>query len=49
MRKLRDSKETSDSSLNKKLEHVVPSEGLSYLEVQLISCRALRSLDVMAW
>ena len=39
MRKLRDLKETFNSSLDKKLEHVVLSEGLSYLEVQLLSCR----------
>lgn len=39
MRKSRDSRETSNSSLNEKLEHVALGEGLSYLEVQLVSCR----------
>lgn len=32
------------SSLNKKLEHVL-SEGLSYLQVQLVSCRLSHTWD----
>lgn len=39
MREIKGFKRTLSSSLNKKLEHVMLSEGLSYLEAQVVSCR----------